>query len=288
MASLREIRSKIKSVKNTQQITKAMKMVAASRLRKAQNRILAARPFAQKMEEMTERLFESVTDFEHSLLTPRSGNLRLLLVVTSDKGLCGAFNTNIIREAVRYLRRYGNENVRLIVVGRKGRDYFYRIGVRPIKEYVNFFQHLGFAQAELVTRELLEAYDQQPFAAADAIYSEFKSVIQQSVMTKTLLPVARPEKKSDEKAAKKVDYIFEPSKEELLAGLILRALKAQIFRILLESNASELGAKMTAMDNASRNAKELIDSFTLLLNRTRQASITKEILEVVSGAEALR
>jgi len=174
VASLREIRSKIKSVKNTQQITKAMKMVAASRLRKAQARIVAARPFAQQMETMTQRLFESVVDFEHPLLARREGNLRMLLVVTSDKGLCGAFNTNIIREALRYLRRYGSENVRLVIVGRKGRDYFYRMGIRPLKEYVNFFQTLGFAQAELLSRELLEEYAAQPFAAVDVIYSEFK------------------------------------------------------------------------------------------------------------------
>jgi F-type H+-transporting ATPase subunit gamma len=286
MASLRDIRRKIKSVKNTQQITKAMKMVAAARLRRAQGRIVSARPFAQKMEQlMADLLVRIEGEEDHPLFKNLEGPRRLLVLMTSDKGLCGAFNTNLIRETVRYLRKYGTENVTLFIVGRKGRDYFRRIGVRIAKDYVNISNNLGFLHAEIIVKDVLDAYAGEPFAAVDVLYNEFKSVVQQKVTVKPLLPLAAVQ---GGPPGVQTDFLYEPAKEKLLEGLIPRFLKAQVFRELLESAASELGARMAAMENATRNASELIDSLTLTLNRTRQASITKEILEVVSGAEALR
>ncbi|SRR5258706_14280356 len=286
MASLREIRTKIKSVRSTQQITKAMKMVAAARLRRAQARILSARPFAQKMEElMTHLLVKVEGEVQHPLFAKRDGTRRALLLVTSDKGLCGAFNTNLIREATKYLTKYGSQNIDLFVVGRKGRDFFRRLGKTIDKEYLNIFNALNFAHAELVLNDLLEGYRTKPWVAVDLLYNEFKSVIQQRLIIKTLLPLTPLEHLETEQFP---DFIYEPAKEALLEALIQRFLKSQVFRVLLESSAAELGARMASMDNATRNAKDLLDSLTLTMNRTRQASITKEILEVVSGAEALK
>ncbi len=286
MASLREIRTKIKSVKSTQQITKAMKMVAAARLRRAQARILAARPFAQKMEEMVSNLLLKIeNDQGHPLFVKREGQRRALLLVTSDKGLCGAFNTNLIREATKYLAAHGSQNVDLYVVGRKGRDFFRRLGLHIDKEYLGIFNALNFAHADLVLSDLLEGYQKKPWIAVDMLYNEFKSVIQQKLTIKTLLPlipIAHVESKPWP------DFIYEPEKTVLLETLIQRYLKSQVLRVLLESNASELGARMASMENATQNATELLSALTLTMNRTRQASITKEILEVVSGAEALK
>ncbi|MFA5975034.1 MAG: ATP synthase F1 subunit gamma [Elusimicrobiota bacterium] len=287
MVSLRDIRRKIKSVKSIQQITKAMKMVAAARLRKAQSRILSARPFAQGMEGlMTDLLQRLGNPDQHPLICKREGTQRALLLVTSDKGLCGAFNTNLIREALRYAKTHGLPNVHFFIVGRKGRDYFKRHGVTLRKEYVNIFNNLSFAHAEIVTQDLLEAYEKQPFVQVDMLYNEFKSAIFQKVTIKPLLPMASVA--SVPREPHWPDFIFEPAQEKLLDGLIRRFLKAQVYRVLLESNAAELGARMSAMDNATRNASDLMESLTLRLNRTRQAFITKEILEVVSGAEALK
>jgi len=286
MASLREIRRKIKSVKSTQQITKAMKMVAAARLRRAQARILSARPFAQKMEElMTNLLIKIDGEQVHPLFAKRQGERRVLLLVTSDRGLCGAFNTNLIRETLKYLTKYGSQNVDLFIVGRKGRDYFRRFGTHINKDYTNIADTLSFANAELILADLLTGYQSQPWVAVDMLYNEFKSVIQQKLVVKTLLPLTPIEYVE---VAPWPDFIYEPAKEELLEVIILRFLKSQVLRVLLESSAAELGARMVAMDNATRNAEELMSSLTLTMNRTRQSSITKEILEVVSGAEALK
>jgi len=267
-----------------------MKMVAAARLRRAQNRILFARPFAQKMEGlMTELLIRIEGEENHPLFKKRAGSKRALLLVTSDKGLCGAFNTNLIRETLRYVQKHGSQNVSLFIAGRKGRDYFRRAGLPVAKEYVNISNTLGFQHAEIITQDLLEAYlgarPSEALVAVDLLYNEFKSVMQQKVVVKPFLPLTAIE---NVEARTWPDFIYEPAKEALLEGLLLRFLKAQVFRALLESAAAELGARMTAMENATNNAADLIGSLTLNLNRTRQASITKEILEVVSGAEALK
>ena len=273
MASLREIRRKIKSVKSTQQITKAMKMVAAARLRRAQARILSARPFAQKMEElMTDLLIKIGSHQAHPLFNRREGQRRALLLVTADRGLCGAFNTNLMRETVKYLAKYGSQNVDLFIVGRKGRDYFRRLGSVISKDYIGLSNQLNFAQAELILSDLLGGYEKQPWVAVDLLYNEFKSVIQQKMVVKTLLPLTPI---AGVECREWPDFIYEPAKEEILASIIQRYLKSQVFRVLLESAASELGARMSAMDNATRNAKELLSSLTLTMNRTRQSSITK-------------
>lgn len=286
MASLREIRQKIKSYKSTQQITKAMKMVAAARLRKAQQAMLNARPFAQKMEELTAESASFIDELEGLPLFAKSlGKRRLLLIITSDKGLAGAFNTNLMRESLKYIRQYGQENVDLVVVGRKGRDFFRRTSAGLHKEYINVLGQVRFAQAELITADLLEAYSTKAYAAVDVIYNEFKSVMQQKVTVKTLLPILLPERRQKMRWP---DYIYDPDRITVITALWLRYLKAQIYRILLESAAGELGARMSAMENATQNASELLSSLTLLMNRTRQAVITNEILEVVSGAEALK
>ncbi len=286
MSSLREIRRKIKSVKSIQQITKAMKMVAAARLRRAQSRILSARPFAQKMEELMTHLLSKVEEEgAHPLFVKRSGEKRALLLVTADKGLCGAFNTNLIREATKYILKHGAQNVVLFVVGRKGRDFFRRIQSSMDKEYLNIFNNLNFAHAELITADLLDGYTKKSWVAVDILYNEFKSVIQQKLVVKTLLPIVPVEHVETKPFP---DFIYEPVREQLLEALIQRFLKSQVFRVLLESSAAELGARMAAMDSATRNGRELLDSLTLTMNRTRQTSITKEILEVVSGAEALK
>ena len=286
MASLREIRRKIKSYKSTQQITKAMKMVAAARLRKAQLAIVNARPFAQKMEEMIAESAASIEDTEElPFFTRVLGKKRLLFIVTSDKGLAGAFNTNLIREALRYVRQYGEQNVDLVIVGRKGRDFFKRTTFSLQKEYIGVLGQVRFAQAEVITVDLLDAYATKAYAAVDVLYNEFKSVMQQKVIVKPLLPVLPPQARQK---LRYPEYIYDPDKLSVLKALWVRYLKAQVYRILLESSAGELGARMSAMENATQNASELLSSLTLLMNRTRQAVITNEILEVVSGAEALK
>jgi len=286
MASLREIRRKIKSYKSTQQITKAMKMVAAARLRKAQQAILNARPFAQKMEALIAESAASIEEMEGlPFFTKVLGKKRLLLVITSDKGLAGAFNTNLIREGLKYIRHHGQENVEIAVVGRKGRDFFRRTPVVMRKDYVGILGQVRFAQAEVITSDVLDAYGTKAFAAVDVLYNEFKSVMQQKPVVKTLLPVLPPQARQK---LRWPEYIYDPDKIAVLSALWLRYLKAQVYRILLESSAGELGARMSAMENATQNASELLGSLTLLMNRTRQAVITNEILEVVSGAEALK
>lgn len=270
-----------------------MKMVAAARLRKAQGRILAARPFAQKMEVMIADLLQRAgLEGRHAIFEKRESPKRVLLLVTSDRGLCGAFNTSLIRETLKYLREHGTPNVRLFVIGRKGRDYFRRYGVNIVKDYAGL-NDPSFARAEVLYADLMDAYNAEPVAAVDLLYNEFKSIIQQRIVVKTLLPLT-PEAfaavEHDDPKAREIwpDYMYEPEKRELLRALIPRFLKAQVFRVLLESSAAELGARMSAMENATKNASELVDSLTLHMNRTRQSSITKEILEVVSGAEALK
>jgi len=286
MASLREYRQKLKSVKSTQQITKAMKMVAAARLRKAQQRILSARPFADKMEVMLRDLLLQVDDEgAHPLFVHRPGAQRLLVMVTSDKGLCGAYNTNLIREAMRYIKKYGTDQVSLMLVGRKGRDFFRRLGLNIVKDYVGLTKEPNSVQADLLANDILEAYASLPVAAVDLLYNEFKSVIQQRVVVKPFLPLVAVKEAGLPKAS---DFIYEPVKKVLLEAVVSRSVKSQVLRVLLESAASELGARMSAMDNATRNASELLEFLTLKMNRTRQSAITNEILEVVSGAEALR
>ena len=291
MASLREYRKKIKSVKSTQQITKAMKMVAAARLRQAQARILAARPFAIKMQELLVNLAGRVITGEgdepppHPLLQTNDSNKVAVLLVTADKGLCGSFNTNLIKKASEFLKENESKEISFFTVGRKGRDFFKRLGYPLVGEYAQIFNNLSFTHAEIIGKELIQFYLKENLSKVVLIYNEFKSVLQQKLVVETLLPISRPAAISPEQ---KVDFIYEPVREKLLDALLPRYVKSQVFRSLLESYAAELGARMAAMDSATKNAAELIDMLTLKLNRTRQAIITREIAELVGGAEALK
>ncbi len=297
MASLREIRRKIKSVKSTEQITKAMKMVAAARMRKAQLAILAARPFASKMERLVRdlALLEAHSDIAakrevriHPFFDKRSVGAELLVLVTGDKGLCGAFNSNIIRAALDWFRQRREQKVCCVAVGRKGRDLVGRIRgqeIELVSEIVGLFPKITFAHAELVGQAVLNAYLNKKAAKVTVLYNEFKSVATQRLLLADLLPIPVPQ--AAPQTAGLPDYGFEPCRQELLSALLPRHLKAQLYRILLESQAAELAARMNAMDAASKNAKELRESLNLHANRTRQSLITKEIAELVGGAEAL-
>lgn len=296
MASLRELRRKVKSVKSTQQITKAMKMVAAARLRRAQTRIVGARPFAEKMRGLLADILWQVfdvnqdgvltpTELDHPLLTGKADGPRGLLLITADRGLCGAFNTNLIKKALEFLKENADRKVVLYVVGRKGRDFFRRAGAAVKGEYVGIFNQLTYAQAEIIGQDLIHFFGAAGAADVTAIYTEFKSAIQQKVVTVPLLPLTPPPRPVMTRW--EPPFLYEPARQQLLEGLFPRYLKGQIFRALLESYASEMGARMTAMENASKNARELIAGLTLTANKIRQAAITKEISELVGGAEAL-
>ncbi len=298
MPSLRDIRSKIKSVKATEQITKAMKMVAAARMRRSQSAILAARPFAVKLEELARGLAavehaqsaaEGRAEKLHEFFRrrPESGP-ELLVVVAADKGLCGAFNSNLLRASLEWLRKRQGKKIYIAAVGRKARDFMHRLkgfDLEIAHELVGIFPRVSFTHAELLGQAVLEAYSKQNVSSVTMIYNEFKSVAVQRLVTTKLLPI-EPDM-SDAAAARLVDYEFEPGRDELLAQLLPRVVKAQLYRVLLESQAAELAARMNAMDAASKNAKELREALNLSLNRQRQAIITKEIAELVGGAEAL-
>lgn len=310
MASLREIRRKIKSVKSTQQITKAMKMVAAARMRKAQNAILSSRPFAVKLEQVVrdlailevraDRLAGRVVKIHPFFDVPEAKDKACLIFVTADKGLCGAFNTSILRTVVAWLQKNSEKRVSVFTVGRKGRDFMNRLEDRPeiIDEMIGIFPKVTFAHAELIGKPIVEGFVAGKFGAVSIIYNEFKSALTQRVIETPLLPIPVPdlpeepvESAAEDPAtatANPYGFHFEPSREKLLEALLPRYIKAQIYRALLESQAAELAARMNAMDSATKNAGDLLDFLTLTMNRTRQAIITGEIAELVSGAEVLK
>jgi F-type H+-transporting ATPase subunit gamma len=294
MPNLLDIRRRIKSVKNTQQITKAMKMVSAAKLKRAQDRVVTARPFANKMIEVLAGLADRTDEnFHHPLLDARGDERYLLVLVTADKGLCGAFNTNLIKAAQAFIRENPGKQIEILAVGRKGRDFFRRRGATLAGEYIGVTGkgRVDFSEALEIARDIIKRFtEDKEIDKAFLIYNEFKSVLQQRVVTEQLLPVSRAASADSEPAADKpvnlVDYIYEQPPAEIFSRLLPRLVETQIFRALLESIASEQGARMTAMDSASKNARELIDSLTLNMNRVRQAAITNEIIEVVSGAAA--
>ena len=297
MASLRELRSKIKSTKSTEQITKAMKMVAAARMRKSQLAILAARPFASKMERMVRELalLEVRADLAagaevhiHPFFEKRASAPELLVLVTGDKGLCGAFNGNVIRAALDWFRQRRDRKVYCVAVGRKGRDVVARIKGQEIEtafELVGVFPKITFTHADLLGQAVIDAYLEKGVSKVTVLYNEFKSVATQRLLTAEILPIPVPEVVPE--TIELPDYGFEPRRQELLGALLPRHIKAQFYRILLESQAAELASRMNAMDSASKNAKEMREGYVLDANRTRQAMITKEIAELVGGAEAL-
>ncbi|HEY8226250.1 MAG TPA: ATP synthase F1 subunit gamma [Pyrinomonadaceae bacterium] len=295
MPNLLDIRRRIKSVKNTQQITKAMKMVSAAKLKRAQDRVVTARPFANKMTEVLGELAKRTDeDFHHPLLDQRGDQRYLLVLITADKGLCGAFNTNLIKAAQSFIRENTDKNVEILAIGRKGRDFFRNRRAKIAGEFVGLTGkgRIEFSEALEVARDIIKRYaDEEEIDKVFLIYNEFKSVLQQRVVLEQLLPVARAKtEEPDPRSAQPVnliDYIWEQPPEEIFRQLLPRLIETQVFRALLESVASEHGARMTAMDSASKNASELIDALVLNMNRVRQAAITNEIIEVVSGAAAL-
>ncbi len=293
MPNLLDIRRRIKSVKNTQQITKAMKMVSAAKLKRAQDRVVTARPFANKMTEVLGQLANRTDeDFHHPLLDLRGDQRYLLVLITADKGLCGAFNTNLTKAGQSFMRENSDKTVELMAIGRKGRDFFRNRHAVIAGEYLGLTGkgRVEFSEALEVARSIIKVYTEDTgIDKVFLIYNEFKSVLSQRVVLEQLLPVSRAkEEEPDAKSPRTlVDYIYEQPPAEMFSRLLPRLVETQIFRALLESVASEHGARMTAMDSASKNASELIESLTLNMNRIRQAAITNEIIEVVSGAAAL-
>ncbi len=286
MANVLDIRRRIRSVKSTQQITRAMKMVAAARLRRAQERVVNARPYANQMLALLGSVAARTEQRAHPLLAERPVEKVLLVLVTADRGLCGAFNANLIRAAQSNLRQVAAETdrqVTLITVGRKGRDFFRKYPVAMIAEHVNLFGRLEFSHAQEIARQIIDLYTRQSVDAVDFLYNEFKSVLTQRLTVERYLPI-RPMKPPEGGAL--IDYIYEQAPEEIFRVLLPRYLEIEVYRALLESQAAEVAARMTAMDAATNNAAEMLDSLTLHMNRVRQAAITKEIIEIVSGAGA--
>ncbi len=290
MPSLLDIRRRIRAVKSTQQITKAMKMVAASKLRRSQERIIGARPFAQRMLRVLNGLVSRVDPETHPLLRleTRVNGRTLLIVISGDKGLAGSFNTNVLKAAGQFIVREGQEAGRAIalgLIGRKSRDFFRRRGFDVRYETVGLFSKLAFADAQGIAQAAIEDFTSGAVDNVYLVYNEFRSVMSQRVIVERLLPIPRLEITEPE-AGPQVDYLYEPTPEEIFRDLLPRHVEVQVYRALLESNAAFFAAQMTAMDAATRNSADMIDQLTLYMNKVRQAAITREIIEVVSGAAA--
>ena len=284
MQSIRDIRRRIKSVKNIRQLTRAMKMVSVARLRRAQQRILKARPYARKMTEVLNSLAARTDPSFHRLLAEREEKRIAFMVVTSDKGLCGSFNTNILRRASVFLEEKREKETLLYVIGRKGRDYFRRRGYTITQELVDIFRDISFGYATTLGREITESYSREELDSVYLLYNEFKSALRQGVVVEKLLPIQRLK---IEGPVSPIDYIYEPSARVIFDQLLPLHINIQIYKVLLESATSEHAARMTAMGNATSNALEMIDHLTLVMNKIRQAAITKELIEVVTAADAL-
>jgi len=288
MPTLRAVRNRIGGIQQTQKITRAMKMVAAAKLRRAQSRIIGARPYARRMKELLGDLAQVAEIQEADLIAPREVKNIALVVVTSDRGFCGAFNANLIRAAQAHIAAQGaGVSVRLLCVGKKGADYFGKRGHTLIGRHVGVYGNLVFSWAQSLSGEIVARYRKGEFDRVDIIYNEFKSIAQQRILIEQFIPIPPPPPAA---AAPKrpADFIYEPDRLAILLSILPRHLNFQIWRILLESNTAEEGARMAAMENATENARELIAGLQLQYNKARQGAITKELLEVVSGAEALR
>jgi len=290
MATLRDIKLRIKGVKSTQQITKAMKMVAAAKLRRATESILNARPYAKKISVLLSHLVDEDDKQSNPLFADREIKNIAVVVVTADRGLCGAFNTNILKEASRYIeekiKQKGLEH-QLYCLGKKGSDYFSRRNYNIAATYPGIFSHIDYTTAQKLVDEIIPKYLDGSIDKVIIIFNEFKSIIQQKIVVEQFLPIISGDEKNNHKQ-ESANYIYEPDHKAIFNYLIPKHLKGQMWRVLLESNASEFAARMTAMDNATTNAKELIRTLSLTYNSKRQAAITTEILEIVSGANALK
>ena len=289
MPSLIDIRRRVRSTKSTQQITKAMKMVSSSKLRRAQERIQRSRPYAQEMLRVFNNLATRADPSAHPLLNddPTPGRT-LLVVITADRGLCGGFNTNVIKSASHFVSEHSSDpgrDVALALVGRKGRDFFMRRGFDVLYEEVGLFQQVKWSHAQAIAKSCIEEFLSPDVSSVYLVYNEFRSIIQQRVVIERLLPIPKLEPQSP--AIDSVDYLFEPSPEQLLSVLLPYHVSVQVARALLESSAAEHAARMTAMDAATRNAKDMVDRLTLYMNKVRQAAITREIIEIVAGAQSV-
>ncbi len=290
MATLRDIKTRIKGVQNTQQITNAMKMVAAAKLRRAQENVVNARPYAKQISALLSNLVNEDLVAENEFIIQRNIKNVAVVVISADRGLCGAFNTNLVKEAVKYINEELNpENIgaQLFCVGKKGLDYFSKRNYSLIGKRTGLFSSLEYNSVISISEEIIKGYTEGKFDKVTIIYNEFKSIINQRIVVEQFLPVPISKNSNGDKKINS-DYIFEPDQGYIFNYLLPKHLKAQVWRILLESNAAEQGARMTAMDNATTNAKELIRTLRIKYNKERQAAITKEILEIVSGANALK
>jgi F-type H+-transporting ATPase subunit gamma len=290
MASLLDMRRRIKSVKNTQQITKAMKMVAAAKLKRAQDRVTAARPYAKKMSEILGNLSARIGDeFSSPLLDSRGDEKYLVVLVSADKGLCGGFNTNVMKAAQNFLKENAGKQTEMIPVGRKGRDFFKRRQMLFVEEYVGLTNsgRVEYKDAAEIAQKVIKTFTEDTsIDKVFLVFTEFKTVLSQKPVVEQLLPIAKTSVENAPEGGAQAEYIYEQPPAEIFGKLLPKQVETQIYRAMLESIASEQGSRMTAMDSASKNAGELIDSLTLNMNRIRQAAITKEIIEVVSGAAA--
>ncbi len=288
MATLQDIRRRIRSVQSTQKITRAMKLVAAAKLRRAQERILEARPYAARMAELVGALVRGLGEDKHPLLVRREGPRKLYVVITADKGLCGAFNSNVVRRAAELLRGSPEGAAALVPVGRKARDFFRRRPWPLRGERIGFLDHLAFGDARALAGELVQAYLGDEVDEVWLVFNEFRSVAVQRVVAARLLPIEPPEGVEPAGEGPAVDYLYEPDPVTILAALLPRHVEVQLYRALLESAAGEQGARMSAMEAATKNAQEMIGTLTIQYNKARQERITKELLDIVGGAEALR
>jgi F-type H+-transporting ATPase subunit gamma len=289
---LKEVRNRIKSVQSTQQITKAMKMVSAAKLRRAQDAIMQMRPYAQKLQEMLSNIVSNIDsgDVNIKLATERTIEKVLLIVITSDRGLAGAYNANIVKAArqaiaTKYPAQFAKGNVTIWNVGKKGYESLTRIGYKTNADFKDIFLNLTFENVQTASAAAMKAFEAGEFDAVELVYSEFKNAATQAYVVERFLPIAKVQNKP---GAKKADFIFEPNQEELIAELMPKILNTQLYKAVLDANASEHGARMTAMDKASENANELLRSLKISYNRARQAAITTELTEIVSGAAALQ
>jgi F-type H+-transporting ATPase subunit gamma len=277
----------VRAVKSTQQITKAMKMVSSSKLRRAQERILRSRPFAQEMLRVFNSLATRTETARHALLQEQPGQRPLLIVITADRGLAGSFNANVIKSAAEFITKHPagvDHQVALALVGRKGRDFFLRRGFDVRYEEVGLFQNPKWSHAQAIATTAIKEFLAPEIGSVYLVYNQFKSVISQQVVLERLLPIAKLEQ---EPSAVAIDYLYEPAPEELLNTLLPFHVGVQVARALLESSAAEHAARMTAMDNATTNAREMVDRLTLYMNKVRQAGITREIIEIVAGAQSV-
>ena len=294
MATLLDFRRRIRSVKNTQQITRAMKFVAAARLRRAQEAALAARPYANELSRLLRSIMARIDEPEHPLLAKRTEERILAIVLTGERGLAGAFNTNILRKASEFLRERRDKKLSLVPVGKKGRDSLKRAGFKFAAEYINVLAKVEFSTAREIAGLASELYAKEEIDAVYLIFSEFKTVVTANLKVEKLLPVEpemarEPAKETAQKSStdqpqSRIDYIYEQPVDKLLASLLPKYIEAQVLRAMLESSAAEYAARMAAMESATRNAGEVIQALTLHMNKVRQAAITKEIIEIVSGA----